>query len=156
MKYSNTLIVATATICVIASRTVLASLGGDVTSVESDRAKMKAQEVTASASTLYTIHQMQTENGTTVREFATSAGVVFAVTWKGPYKPDLQQILGTYFQTYQSAPRDKRSGRSHGIVEQPDLVVHSAGHLRVFFGTAYLPQLMPTGVTPETLAQDSQ
>ncbi len=139
----------------MASHGVMASLGGDVASVESDRAHMKAAAVTRSESALYTVHEMQTASGTTVREFASPAGIVFAVTWKGPFKPDLRQALGKYFQTYQEAPRAQRYGHSRDVLEQPDLVVHSSGRLRAFFGTAYVPQLMPAGVSIEQLEGQS-
>ena len=137
--------------CVLASRAVMASLGGDVTSVESDRVHMKAAAVTSSASALYTVHEMRSASGTTVREFANTDGIVFAVTWRGPFLPDLRQTLGTYFTTYQTAPRTKRYGHAHGILEQPDLVVHSSGHLRAFVGAAYVPQLVPAGVSIDQL-----
>lgn len=142
--------------CLLASRGALATLGGDVSSVESDRVHMKAASVTTTATDLYTVHQMQTPGGTTVREYASSNGIVFAVTWSGPFPPDLRQALGTYFQTYQTAPRAKRYGHTHDVLTQPNLVVHSGGHLRAFFGSAYVPQLVPAGVAIDQLLQNSQ
>src|SRR5215467_10773878 len=120
--------------CLLASRAALATLGGDVSSVESDRVRMKAAAVATTESALYTVHEMQTPSGTTVREFANAGGTVFAVTWRGPFPPDLRQALGTYFETYQTAKRAKRSGHALDVVEQPDLVVHAGGHLRAFSG----------------------
>jgi hypothetical protein len=146
---------AVATACVATSPAVLASLGGDVASVESDRVQMKAAAVRTSQSALYTVHQIQTPSGTTVREFANAAGTVFAVTWKGPFMPDLRQTLGTYFQTYQTAPRAKRYGHSRDILELPGLVVHSTGRMRAFRGNAYVPQLVPAGVSIDQLDAQS-
>ncbi len=151
----KTLINAAALGCLLASSAALATLGGDVSSVESDRVHMKAAAVVATASGLYTLHEMQTPSGTTVREYANSDGVVFAVTWSGPFPPDLRQTLGTYFQTYQGAPRAKRYGHTHDVLSQPNLVVHSAGHLRAFVGSAYVPQLVPAGIAIEQLLQSS-
>jgi hypothetical protein len=142
--------------CLLASRVALATLGGDVSSVESDRVRMKAAAVTTTESGPYTVHSMQTPSGTTVREFANADGTVFAVTWQGPFPPDLRQTLGTYFQKYQTAPRARRYGHSHDTVEQPDLVVHSSGHLRAFSGSAYVPQLVPAGVSIDQLLQSNQ
>jgi hypothetical protein len=133
----------TALLC---SRAVLASLGGDVTSVETDRVHMKAAKVTQQTSALYTIHEMQTPAGTTVREFANADGIVFAVAWNGPFQPDLRQALGSYFEAYKAAPRARRYGHTHDIVQEPGLVVHSAGHMRSFAGIAYVPQLIPAGM----------
>jgi hypothetical protein len=98
---------------------------------------------------------MQMPNGTIVREFANADGIVFAVTWRGPFPPDLRQMLGTYFQKYQSAPRAGPHGHTHDVVQEPDLVVHSGGHLRAFLGNAYVPQLVPQGVSIEQLLQSN-
>ncbi len=149
------IIAAAAVGCFLASRAALAALGADVSSVESDRVHMKAAAVTTTTSALYTVHQMQTPGGTIVREFANAGGVVFAVTWRGPFPPDLRQTLGAYFQKYQSAPRAGRHGHTHDTVEQPDLVVHSGGHLRAFAGIAYVPQLVPQGVSMDQLLQSN-
>jgi len=141
--------------CLLAARSALAALGGDASTVEADRVRMKAAAVTTSAGTLYTVHAMQTPAGMTVREFANADGIVFAVTWRGPFAPDLRQTLGAYFGKYQAAPRAGRSGHAHDNVEQPDLVVRSSGHLRAFSGSAYVPQLVPGGVVVEQLLQDA-
>ena len=145
------LLVTTAMLCAAAPHPVMASLGGDVSSVESDRTQMKAAAVTSRQAALYTVHEMQTSSGTTVREFATLGGTVFAVAWNGPFLPDLRQALGTYFEAYHSATRAKRYGHAHDVVEQPGLVVHSSGHQRSFFGIAYVPQLIPAGVSIDEL-----
>jgi len=152
----KTLFPAAAMGCLLVSRVALASLGADVSSIESDRAHMKAAVVSTTSSDLYTAHQMQTPSGTTVVEFANMEGVVFAVLWHGPFPPDLRQTLGTYFQKYQAAPRAKHQGHSHDVVEEPDLVVHSGGHLRSFVGSAYVPQLVPAGVSIEQLLKSDQ
>jgi len=127
-----------------------AALGDTVASVEVDRVQMKAALKT-SQTALYTVHEMQTPSGTTVREFVSPAGVVFAVTWQGPSMPDLRQALGAYFPIYQTAPPTGRFGHSHRAVERPDLVVRSGGHLRSFFGLAYVPRLVPAGVAADQL-----
>jgi len=99
----------------------------------------------------YEIHEMVTPQGTTVREFASRSGKVFAVAWKGPFKPDLRQTLGSYFETYRAAPRAAGSTRSHASVVERDLVVHALGHMRSFSGLAYVPSLVPPGVSPNEL-----
>ncbi len=142
-------------LCAMTSRVATASLGDDVTSVEADRVHMKAAAIATSRSALYTVHEMQAAGGTTVREFASADGIVFAVTWKGPFKPDLRQALGRYFQAYQDAPRAKRQGHSHDVVEQPGLIVHSSGRMRAFVGIAYVPQLVPAGVSVDQLEGQS-
>jgi hypothetical protein len=83
---------------------------------------------------------------TVVREFVNGTGTVFAVSWRGPFKPDLQALLGRYFATYTDAPRSAGSNRSRLAIDQSNLVVRAGGHQRAFAGLAYVPQLMPVGV----------
>lgn len=111
-------------------------------------ARMQAVTPTASNSA-YTLHEVQLETGTVVREYTTPAGVVFAVSWQGPVLPDLTALLGGYFKTFRlEAERIRKSGRRGGplIIARTDLVVHSGGRMRDFFGHAYAPALVPVGV----------
>src|SRR6185437_1270129 len=36
------------------------------------------------------------EGGTTIHEYATGDGLIFAYTWEGPTMPDLARLLGQY------------------------------------------------------------
>jgi hypothetical protein len=130
--------------------TAAATLGEVSTSTEADRASMKASIRTVPA-TNYTVHQIQAPSGTTVREYVSQDGMVFAVAWQGPLMPDLRQTLGRYFDRYTAAASEKRAGRRQVAVRDSDLVVQSSGHMRSFSGRAYLPQLLPQGVTLEEL-----
>jgi hypothetical protein len=90
----------------------------------------------------------------TVREFVSSAGKVFAVAWQGPIHPDLQQLLGTYYEQYTQAvqaQRATRKGRGPLLIQEPGLVVQVSGHMRAFVGRAYVPQMMPAGVKVEDI-----
>jgi hypothetical protein len=77
--------------------------------------------------------------------------MVFAVAWQGALMPDLRQTLGRYFDRYTAAASEKRAGRRQVAVRDSDLVVQSSGHMRSFSGRAYLPKLLPQGVTLEEL-----
>src|ERR1700761_457030 len=48
----------------------------------------------------YRVHEIQQPYGTVIREYAGLDGKVFAVTWRGPFSPNLQQTLGSYFAQY--------------------------------------------------------
>ena len=131
---------------VLASQSVclpaLATLGEDVSTVENDRMHMKAQlRMTAVAG--YAVHEIQTPTNTIVREYVSASGKVFAVSWSGPLLPDFRQTLGRYFDAYNSGASDPRVGRRHLTVERADLVVNSHGHMRAFYGNAYVPSLLP-------------
>ena len=127
-----------------------AHLGGDITSVQADTAVMRAQ-IRTTPTVQYDVHEIS-NNGLVVREYTTRQGQVFAVTWQGPFKPDLRQLLGGYFPAFQSATGQPRAG-SHAAftLSQPDLVVVSTGHMRAFQGSAYIPALVPIGVSVQQL-----
>ena len=127
----------------------LAALGGDVASVHEDQARMKGTLKTTPA-TSYTLHEIKGAAGTVVREYVSPDGQVFAVAWQGPAIPNLQQILGSYFQTFSDAAQAQRAahrGRGALYVQQPGLVVESTGHARTYSGRAFDPGKLPQGVT---------
>jgi Protein of unknown function (DUF2844) len=127
----------------------LASLGGSIDSVQSDQAQMRAT-TTISAGAAYTVHEMKAPAGTVVREYVSPAGRVFGVSWQGPFIPDLQQLLGDHFERYAAAAKAQREshvGRRPLNIQEPGLVVQTAGHMRAYSGRAYDPGLLPAGVT---------
>jgi len=137
----------------------LAALGGDQTSVATDMAKMKAS-VKVTSTKAYTVHEIKSTNRIVVREYVSPEGKVFGVAWQGPFMPDLQQILGTYFEQFSVAAQEaKRAedarrpsyGRRPLSIQQPGLVVENSGHLRAYTGRAYDPELLPQGVTAEAV-----
>jgi len=148
---------------VIAAGPVNAELGGSPLTLEADRAHLAASMQSSGAAT-HTLHTLSTSNGSVIREYMNADGMIFAVAWRGPGRPDLRQLLGPAFDTFQTSvtAADFNATLSstgnvvhHGrvrrplIVEQRDLVVHSAGHPGAFFGYAYLPQKIPAGFTPD-------
>ena len=94
----------------------------------------------------YTMHELRDSAGSTIREFVSPQGKVFGVAWQGPFVPDFQQLLGTYYQQFNDAAKSHRRGAPLAV-EQPGLVVYSGGHMRSYFGKAYVPDMMPQGVT---------
>jgi hypothetical protein len=129
-----------------------ASLGGDEGSVQSDRVHMQGALLRITRSDAYTVHEMQAPSGTTVREYVSPSGTVFAVAWQGPRVPDLRQVLGTYFAQYvQSVQAAHRRGHGPLLIQEVGLVVQQSGHPRAFVGTAYVPQLLPPGVGVEAI-----
>lgn len=129
---------------------LFASLGEDVSSIRSDQLQLKAS-ARVLPGRLYSVHEMQTPSGTVIRQFVSPAGTVFAVTWRG-FPPNLRQLLGSYFGEYvQAASRQTASrGRSFHL-DNGDLVVDSAGHMRSVVGRAFLRQKMPSGVSGDEI-----
>lgn len=128
-----------------------AVLGGKASSVQSDQVQMKAAIRPGTQTTQYSVQTLTTPSGITIKEFADTSGNVFAVTWQGPFMPNLRQLLGQYFSTYVSTARKHHGGLHHRSVVDPNLVVHSQGHMRAFSGIAYLPAKLPKGVKPGDL-----
>lgn len=127
-----------------------AELGGSVDTVQADQEQMKGtRRITTAAN--YSVHEIQAESGTKVREFVSPSGTVFAVTWQGPWKPDMKKLLGQYFERYVQAIQSKRPRRGAVSIQQPDFVVESGGHMRSFTGRAYLPQEKPQNVDPAAI-----
>ncbi|HKC16779.1 MAG TPA: DUF2844 domain-containing protein [Steroidobacteraceae bacterium] len=128
----------------------MAALGDTAASVSGDSARLRASlRVVGGAS--YSVHELTTVEGTAIREFVTPAGSVFAVAWRGPFKPDLRLLLGAYFDLYVSAPRSAGSTRTQLAIDQPALAVRAGGHMRAFAGVAWVPALVPAGVSPGEL-----
>ena len=130
-----------------------AALGGNVSSIHADQAHMKGTLKTTKAEA-YTVHEIKANGGTIVKEFASPSGKVFAVTWRGPFIPNMQQLLGTYFNQFAQAAkvqRESRVGHRPLNIQQPGLVVQSGGHMRGFFGRAYAPDLVPPGINLDAL-----
>jgi hypothetical protein len=123
----------------------LAALGGSKISIQADQLHMKGS-LRVKAQENYSVHEIQSFGGTVVREYATTDGVVFGVTWRGPAIPDLRQLLGPRFTEYVESAKTQRGEHGHLRVDDPGLVVHSSGHMRAFFGRAYIPQLLPPNV----------
>jgi Protein of unknown function (DUF2844) len=94
----------------------------------------------------HTVHEIRVPGGTLVREYVSPGGTVFGISWQGPFRPDLRQLLGDYFEEFQEAARGARrkaTGRGPLRIDRPELVVHMDGHSRAFLGVAYVPGLLP-------------
>lgn len=131
----------------------LAALGEDRSSVESDRRQFRSAKLTARDAGGYTTHEFYSEHGTTVREFVSPEGKVFGVAWEGPHIPDLRQLLGSHYQEFENGAAQARSQQMRGpiMLAVPGLVVESGGHMRAYSGRAYIPALLPAGVSVEAI-----
>jgi len=135
----------------LCARSGWASLGRDARSVKNDQVHMKAALRLAHSELAYAVHELKTPTGTVVREYVSPAGKVFGVAWQGPFLPDFRQILGDYFEPVMQAPRDRRQGRGPMVIRQPGVVFQSGGHMRSFFGRAYVPDMLPKGVSADVV-----
>jgi hypothetical protein len=123
-----------------------AALGGSADSIESDRVSMKGLTRPAPAGSVQK-QELQLPSGTVVTEYLTGNGQVYAVSWHGPMLPNLRQILGNYYANYQAAARQPLVRHRLVHVASPDLVIESSGKMRAFTGRAWVPGLLPSGVS---------
>ncbi len=97
----------------------------------------------------YTDVEKKLESGTVVHEYVDAQGTVFAVSWSGPFLPDLKELLGSHFDAMVAhAGQARRAGRSPLVLKQSDLVIVSGGHMGAFEGHAWLPAKLPEGFKP--------
>ncbi|MEI5996924.1 DUF2844 domain-containing protein [Paraburkholderia bengalensis] len=105
----------------------------------------------SAASAAYTVHQSQTADGVTIREYVSAGNVVFAVTWQGPVLPDMQALLGSYFPNYAAAGQRRARGIGPLISRNGELQIESVGHQGAFAGRAFVPRLVPANVNVDDL-----
>jgi hypothetical protein len=145
---------------VTASSTALAGLGGAPSTFAAATAvharQMAASSVGSSTTpNLYTVQETTLEGGTLVREYVDGRGQVFAVSWNGPFMPDLRTLLGAHFAALTDDQHDRSQGHGRGRgplrIKQQDLVIESGGHMRAWTGRAWLSSALPAGVSAEVI-----
>ena len=123
------------------------------TTVHQARALAAANGTSGSnGSASYSVSTTTLAGGTTVREYVGADGVVFAVTWNGPFLPDLRELLGQHFATLRNeSARQPKAGRGQVRVAQPDVTIESGGHMRAYTGRAWINSRLPAGFDTDTL-----
>jgi hypothetical protein len=76
---------------------------------------------------------------------------VFAVAWSGGAAPDLPTLLGAFHDEYRAAASVRPALRGPRRVETARIVVETWGHQRDLHGRAWIPSLVPAGVTLDDL-----
>lgn len=134
----------TLVLSLLLSATALAALGDDVTTVAADQARLHAQ-LTVSHKGAYAIHELAMPSGIRLRHFVGGSGKVFAVSWSGGWRPNLRDVMGTHYDDFIAATRDRPMARGMARIETKGMVVVMGGHQRAFFGHVYLTDLIPEG-----------
>jgi hypothetical protein len=139
------------TLLLLVSLPAIAELGGQAMNPTTLRSVAKAVRQ-ASPSAYYTTQEIETEDGTTIREYLLPSGEVFAVVWTGPTMPNLRNLFGlSNFQAYLDEMQTRPPGRRPVHIDRSDLVVQSGGHSRAYQGRAYLPRWIPAGVSTDEI-----
>lgn len=150
MKTSTYLLYAAALLAVASP--AFASLGGGTDTITKDHKALKATRRVSSTLGNYSVEEMTTA-AATVREYVTPDGVVFGTAWSGISHPDLSVLLGNYKKEYEQALQRNWTtrGKRHSHVASANIVVQKWGHMRGMKGRAYVPSLMPAGVTVDEI-----
>ena len=121
-------------------------------SVVSDETALVAKKVSKTVRNGYTVQELRSDS-VTVREYIAPTGVVFAIAWNGLIHPDLTPLLGSYADEYETAMRhaSREPGRRHRQVETNRVVVEKWGHMRNLQGRAYVPALIPSGMSVDEI-----
>jgi hypothetical protein len=128
-----------------------AALGEYESSVSLDQQAMRG-EVRAEVRQGYRIQQITSPNGTIVREYISPQGIVFGIAWKGHFAPDMQQLLGSSYVELQQALQSRTLRRGAPLIVRTDkLVFVSGGHMRAYYGRAYVPSLVPSSLSAEVV-----
>jgi hypothetical protein len=119
-----------------------ATLGQAPSLPTAPRLATRSLDASSAPASSYTVRESTTTYGLTVREYVLPSNVVFAVTWSGPVRPDMRELLGSYFPNFVSKP----GGRGPHIERSSELVLQSMGHPGDVSGKAYIPRLVPANV----------
>jgi len=137
-------------LCLVVALPARASLGQAKASVDADVTHFKAR-LKSTASATYTVHELAGDGGMVTREYTNGSGVVFAVSWDGPARPDLQQLFGTYFPRFQADVHSRARVHQALRADDIDFVVRTGGHPGHMWGYALLPDQVPQGFMAEIL-----
>jgi len=131
------------------ARPAAAALGGDVSTIGTGQTHLLATARIQRVTT-HTMHELQAATGTKVREYLGNDGKIFAVAWQGPFRPNLRDLLGSYYETYLAAA-GPRIARGPINISLPGLVIHMSGHQRAFYGRVYLADQVPQGLSTDEI-----
>jgi hypothetical protein len=129
-----------------------AGLGQPEASVISDQLHMKSEHRVQDFQA-YKVHELANTEGAVVREYVSSEGTVFGISWQGRSTPDMNQLLGNYVNNFQTATRDQTQIRQRrGItIRTNDFVYSNFCRMGVCSGSAYAPKLVPSNVSTEVM-----
>jgi hypothetical protein len=144
---------------VLWSPQIYAGLSQDETTVNTDFTTLNCKDHQVTDLGTYRLHVLHREDGSTINEYVTSAGKIFAVSWNGGRRhPNLSSLLGLNYEEYKAAnplvPSHARGAGAKGrygngkrSVETANIVVETGGHLGHVQGRAWVAKLIPQGLT---------
>ncbi|MBS1968993.1 MAG: DUF2844 domain-containing protein [Bdellovibrionales bacterium] len=130
----------------------MATLGEQVSSSAKNLSSLKVAVSAKLSTEKYSVREYE-DGGNTVREYADSSGLVFAVGWNGVSQPDLQALFGSYYQEYLDGLKTvpKQYGVKNISLKTTKMSIRRGGRMRDLRGFACVPSLVPEGVNVEEL-----
>ncbi len=143
-----------ALVLLLAATPAWAVLGGGVAEVQGEQLRLRATRAVANAFQAGAVHELRLADGSSIRQFINTQGIVYAVAWSTRVKPDFTQLLGRYAADFDAGaamalrtPGIKRSA----FVDRGDLVVQSGGRQGAFVGKAWLKSQLPAGTHADAI-----
>jgi hypothetical protein len=132
-----------------------AALGGKADTIEKDKKTLNLANAVARSTKSFRFEEMVSSDAKKkfkVRQFISENGNIFAVAWSGNIDTQLDSLLGEYAADFakQEADHPPRKGRiPFRRVVAGRVVLEFWNELRRVQGKAYVPALLPEGVTPD-------
>jgi hypothetical protein len=129
-----------------------ATLGESADSIASDQKALAAVRPSPTIRNGYTVQEISSDS-VVVREYVSPTGIVFAIAWQGLIHPDLTLLLGSHAREYEEALRQTshQPGRRHLHVKSNNIIVEKWGQMRNLQGRAYVPALLPPGLSIDAI-----
>jgi len=128
-----------------------AGLGEHQTSIQRDHLAIRGSSVQVTQSVHYALHTVTAPTGAQLHEYVARSGTVFATTWSGRTLPNLKNILGTHYARYQQVIAVPHSNHHVLNIRDGDFVLYMRKTQQGFRVAAYVPTLIPQGITPADL-----
>jgi hypothetical protein len=129
-----------------------AELGAAASYLGGQQSVTKKQTINGATLQNYHVTETVLVSGTRVREYILGSGTVFAVSWNGPFLPNLQSILGKHFDTMVTeAGKVSRAGNSQLRISRPEVSIFSGGHMGAYEGHAWISQDFPAGFSVQDI-----
>jgi hypothetical protein len=129
---------------------VSAKLGDDESAIKNDQTPLEIKEIKFEDKGKYKVYTLVNADVWTIKEFVSPSGKVFAVSWLGTAKPDLEKlVIDSYKEQLKiaCAPSARRPGHRIKSVLTDNLKVEDGGRPRNIEGRMYDTLLVPEGVS---------
>jgi hypothetical protein len=128
---------------VINPNNAFAELGKNSSSIDSEMMNLNAKRIIYSNSQ-GNVHNLELDNSTLIREYVNSENQIYAVTWTGQHRPNLNLLLGSEnFNTVSDRNISKHFDHKHLSFDNGKLIFNIRTSNRVELGKAMLVDIAP-------------